>query len=234
MNFYTFSANCSTRYVSVIDILNSSEMSFESCDKCGADKLVKWGNVIPKFECEAVTKNRVLPDIMLYGGRMLQSFKSWEIVSENVKQLFDDEKLTGASFYPAEIVYKQRGEYKKLDKQYFIMEILGKAEIDFKAMGVKCSLCELCGHFVFEGPLCPLFVKKGLYPTIIKKASWDGSDVFNNNDCTERFVKSILKSGLLGFEFIDYKQKYYAFDKKIYFKTIKEFNKISTLNEKDL
>lgn len=234
MNFYTFSANCSTRYVSVIDILNSSEMSFGSCDKCGADKLVKWGNVIPKFECEAVTKNRVLPDIMLYGGRMLQSFKSWEIVSENVKQLFDDEKLTGASFYPAEIVYKQRGEYKKLDKQYFIMEILGKAEIDFKAMGVKCSLCELCGHFVFEGPLCPLFVKKGLYPTIIKKASWDGSDVFNNNDCTERFVKSILKSGLLGFEFIDYKQKYYAFDKKIYFKTIKEFNKISTLNEKDL
>ena len=71
-------------------------------------------------------------------------------------------------------------------------------------------------------------------PTIIKKDSWDGSDVFNNNDCTERFVKSILKAGLLGFEFIDYKQKYDAFDKKIYFKTLKDFNKISTLKEKDL
>lgn len=58
--------------------------------------------------------------------------------------------------------------------------------------------------------------------------------MFNNNDCTERFVKSILKAGLLGFEFIDYKQKYDAFDKKIYFKTLKDFNKISTLKEKDL
>lgn len=234
MNFYTFSVNCSTRYVSVIDILNISEMSFDLCDKCGADKLVKWGNVIPKFECEAATKNRKLPDIMLYGGRMLQSFKSWEIVSENVKKIFDDEKLTGARFYPAEIVYKQRGEYKKLEKQYFIMEIVGKAEIDFKAMGVKCSLCESCGHFVFEGPLCPLFAKKGICPTIIKKDSWDDSDAFNNNDCTERFVKSILKAGLLGFEFIDYKQKYDAYDKKIYFKTLKDFNKISTLKLKDL
>lgn len=217
MDFYNFSVNCSTRYVSVIDILNSSEMSFGSCDKCGADKLVKWGNVKPIFECESVTKNRVLPDIMLYGGSMLQSFNTWEIVSENVKSLFDDEKLTGACFYPAELVYKKCGEYHKLEKQYFIMEVVGKAEIDFEAMGVKCSLCELCSHFVFEGPLCPLFTKKGIYPTIIKKDSWDGSDVFNNNDCTERFVKTILKAGLSGYEFIDYKQKYDAFDKKSLF-----------------
>lgn len=234
MDFYNYSVNCSSRYVSVIDILNISEMSFGSCDKCGADKLVKWGNVIPVFECETVTKNRKLPDIMLYGGRMLQSFRSWEIVSENVKKLFDDEKLTGACFYPAEIVYKQRGEYQKPEKQYFIMEVVGKAEIDFEAMGVKCSLCELCGHFVFEGPLCPLFSKKGIYPTIIKKDSWDGSDVFNNNDCTERFFKAILNAGLLGYEFIDYKQKYDAFDKKIYFKTKNDFNKLSKLKEKDL
>ena len=108
MNFYIFSINCSSKFVSAADILNDNELEYDACSKCGADKLVKWGDAVPVFECETVTKNRTLPDIMLYGGRMLQAFSDWSIVSDNVKRLFEDEKLTGVRFYPAELVYQLR------------------------------------------------------------------------------------------------------------------------------
>lgn len=226
MSFYHFSANCGTKYVSVIDILNSSELDFKSCTKCGANNLVKWGNVIPVFECQSVTQKRQLPDLILYGGRMLQSFDNWSIVSDNVKKLYEREKLTGACFYPIELVFKARGKYNKIEKRYYIMSVTGRAEIDFEAMSINCSLCNLCGHFVFDGNLCPLFARKGVYPTIIKKDSWDGTDVFNHNDCTEKFVKKILEANLSGFEFICFEQKYDLFDNKKHFKTLNEFNKL--------
>lgn len=228
MNFYTFSINCASSYVSVIDILNISDLSYGLCYKCGAEKLVKWGDVIPVFECETVTKNRTLPDIMLYGGRMLQSFSQWSIVSDNVKRLFEDEKFTGVRFYPAELVCRIRGEYHKIDEQYYVMSVIGKAEIDFKAMGVNCSLCEICEHYVFEGKLCPLFTPKGIYPTILKKDTWDGSDVFTDNCCTERFVQKVFEAKLSGFEFLCFEQKYDSFEKKIYFRTLNGLNKVKS------
>lgn len=228
MNFYSFSENCGSKYVSIIDILNMSDLSFGSCSKCGAEKLVKWGDIIPVFECETITKHRQLPDIMLYGGSMLQSFDAWSIVSENFKRLFEHEEFIGASFYPIELVFKKRGEYHKLENQYYVMSIIGRAEIDFEAMGLKCSICDSCLHYIFDGDYCPLFTKKGVYPTIIKNGSWDGSDVFNHNDCTERFVQKILEADLSGFEFLCFEQKYDSFEKKKYFRTLNGLNRIKS------
>lgn len=223
MKFYSFYINCSTRYVSAEDILNDSELSFAACDKCGADNLVKWGNVTPVFECETITKSRKLPDIMLYGGRMLQAFDSWSIVSENVKNLFEKEKLVGASFYPAELVFQKRGKYYQIESQYYVMSVTGRAKIDFEAMNVDCSICDTCGHFILEGKRFPL---KGIYPTIIREDTWDGADVFSDDDCTEKFVRKVLEANLTGFEFIPFEQKYVRFDQKVFFKTLNEFNKL--------
>ena len=214
--FYTFSSVCSSQYVSVIDILNSSDFIYSICDKCDADKLIKWGEVIPIFECETVTKNRKLPDIMLYGGRMLQTFSKWSIVSKNVKRLIENEKLTGVCFYPAELVSKIRGKCYKIDEKYYIMSVIGKAEIDFEAMGINCSLCEICEHYVFEGKICSLFTRNGIYPTLLKNNKWDGTDIFTGNCCTERFVQKILESNLSGFKFLRLEQKYDAFEKKVF------------------
>lgn len=229
MNFYVFSINCATRYVSAEEILNSSELTYGKCDKCGADKLVIWDDVIPVFECETVTKNRTLPDIMLYGGG-LQSFTHWSVVSENVRKLFEDEKLTGAQFYPAELVYQIRGKYHKFNEQYYVMSVIGKAEIDFEAMGVNCSICETCEHYIFEGKLCPARTRKGIYPTIMKKDTWDGSDVFMADYCTERFVEKVLEAKLTGFEFYCFEQEYDAFENKKYFRTLSGLKKIRSQN----
>jgi len=164
---------------------------------------------------------------MLYGGRKIGSFDMWSIVSERVKDLFEAEQFTGARFYPAELVYSQRNKQFKFEESYYVMAVVGRAEIDFAAMGVKCSICPKCGHYVFEGKF-PLGVreKKGIYPTIMKEDTWDGSDLFGHNNCTERFVVKILSNKLSGFVFLPFEQKYDAFDNMRHFRTLNGFKRI--------
>jgi hypothetical protein len=74
-------------------------------------------------------------------------------------------------------------------------------------------MCLECGHYLFDGLLCPLYKEGGIYPALIDTDSWDGSDVFNDAICTERFVRKVLESDLTGFEFIRFEQKFDSYEK---------------------
>lgn len=212
-NFYTFSESCSSSYVSALDMINAEDYEPHNCEVCDGNSLIDFSYIRPVFECGSVTKRKKFPDLMLYGGRIIHTYGSWYIVSEKFVELFNNSNFKGASFYRADMMIKWKKEYRPLEQKYYVMVITGRANLDMKKMNISsCQKCEVCGTYIFDGVLCPLFNKNGVYPAILDTSSWDGSDVFNDGDCTEYFTRTIIQSKLTGFEFQHFEQKFDKFD----------------------
>lgn len=225
MKLYQFSPSIASRFVSAEDIVLPENIKFHTCELCGAGERVIWDEFEPCFECETITKHRRLPDIMLYGGRFVNSFGSWCVVSKRFKDLFEKEEFKGAKFYPAKLFFIRRKDRFDIDEQYFVMLITGRANYDFKKMKVEISMCRRCGRYLFDAPEFPLAFRFGTYPTLLDEKTWDGSDVFNDNVCTERFARSVLENGLSGFDFLPFEHKYDQVEKRQYIENLSDLQK---------
>ena len=213
MKFYAFTPSVSSRFISASELVNENEIVYHSCTQCGNADLVDWTAFSPCFECESPTSRRKLPDIMAYGGKLLHSSDWWCIVSDKFKSWYEKMQFSGCRFHPVRLVYRIKNTIHDIDANYYLMLITGRAQLDFKRMQIACDMCMECGHYLFDGPLCPLYTDKGIFPALLNDDSWDGSDVFNDAVCTEAVASKILESGLTGFEFIRFEQKFDSYEK---------------------
>lgn len=216
MKYYSFSASCASRYVSAIELLNANEAEYSRCDVCGADNLIDWDSFKPVFECENVTSRRTLPDMILYGGRIIHSFNVWYIVSAAFKTFCDNNSVKGVIFSDVDLITRNRGKLSSIPERYFLMQITGRAQLDHTRMGVECSICQKCSHYVYSSEYFPLYDPKGIYPALLDESTWDGTDIFNHGDCTEAFMETVRDSGLKGIDFLPYESKFDAANNKHY------------------
>ena len=215
MKYYNFSPSCSSKYVSAIAILNEDKIITSKCDCCGADELVLWNKFDLAFECETITSKRRLPDLMLYSGKILHSFNCWYIVSANFEKLCRDNLISGVTFTAIDLYYRKRGKLYKIEVPYFLMQIIGRAQLDYNKMKVSCSICPKCGHYIYDDYF-PLYNPKGIYPTVLDTLTWDKSDIFNHGDCTENFMRKVYRSELCGIDFLPFEEKFDTIDNQHY------------------
>lgn len=208
MKFYNLSPNCASRYVSAKDVINANEAEYSRCDVCGAEKLIDWNSFKPVFECETGTSHRTLPDVMLYGGRIIHSFNFWYIVSATFKAFCDKNSVKGVIFSDVDLVARNRRKLNSIRERYYLMQITGRAQLDYAGMGVDCSICQKCCHYVYSSEYFPLYDPKGIFPALLDESTWDGTDVFNHGDCTEDFMEKVRASGLRGIDFLPYESKF--------------------------
>ncbi len=222
MKFYVFSPVILSKYVSAQDIILPDNIRYHTCEQCGADNQLIWDEFVPCFECETITSRRRLPDLMLYGGRIVNAFGSWFIVSKRFKDFFEGNGFKGAEFYSAKLCFCRRNKFFDIQNTYFVMDITGRADYDFKGMNMEISMCRNCGMYHFDTPHIPLAYSRGTYPSLLSEKSWDGSDVFNQGECTEQFARSVLESDLTGFEFLRFEQKFDKFENKQYIERLSD------------
>ena len=201
--------------LSVDKLINIGEYHTKRCPKCGKFELIDFSEVKPVFLRNKYSGKEPL-DIIAYDGVPVHTFGYWKIVSERFVQWFHKCEFKGAVFYQADIIENVE-KRKKIEGNYYVMQIVGRGRLDFKAMHLESmNQCDYCGAYIFETELCPL-LNNQIYPTIIEPESWDGTDIFYNSVCTERFVDKILDSGLKGYKFNDFASQYVDFENKEYF-----------------
>lgn len=216
MKYYNFTPSCASKYVSAIAPLNADAAEYSRCDVCGADNLIDWNSFKPVFECETVTSRRTLPDVLLYGGRIIHSFNVWYIVSAEFKIFCDNNSVKGVMFSDVNLVTRNNGKLNSIPERFFLMQITGRAQLDYTKMGVECSICQKCCHYVYSSDYFPLYDPKGIFPALLDETTWDGTDVFNHGDCTEAFMEKVRSSGLKGIDFLPYESKYDIVSNKRY------------------
>ena len=216
MKYYNFTPSCASKYVSVTKMLNYNEAKYSSCDVCGADNLVDWSSIKPVFECETVTSHRTLPDMILYGGRIIHSFNVWYVVSAAFRDFCEKNFVKGVLFSDVVLVSRRRNKLDSIPERYYLMQITGRAQLDYAKMGVECSVCQKCCHYVYSSEFFPLYDPKGIFPTLLDESTWDGTDVFNHGDCTEVFMEKVCSSGLKGIDFLPYESKFDTASNKRY------------------
>lgn len=216
MEFYNFSPSCSSRYVSAIELLNESEATFLNCGECGFEDLIDWFSFNPIFLCESITKNRVLPDLIMYGGKLLYSVGSWFIVSKEAKSFVENNAISGVTFVKIQLVFKYRKSIQSLDSDYYIMQINGRAQLDYVSMNVSCKICPICAKYAYSDKYLPLNNPNGVYPALLDYNSWDKSDIFNHGDCTEEVYLKLVNCGLKGIDLLPFAEKYSLWTNKHY------------------
>lgn len=214
--FYKLTPLCRKKNMSVDELINIQEYNKIKCDKCGKLDLIDFSKKKPVFLKNKYSGNEPV-DILAYDGVPIHTWGYWMIVSEKFVDWFNKGKFKGAIFYQAEIVKDEKKT--KVYDNYYVMQIIGDASLDFDGMGINnMNQCKCCGAYIYESVRCPL-LEKNIYPTLIDIESWDRSDIFYNSVCTERFVEEIFKSDLTGYEFNDFMHQFAGFEKKIFFST---------------
>lgn len=131
-----------------------------------------------------VSKNKVFPDKIMYGGH-----PGLLIISQKALMTFEREQVSGYIPFPITICEQS----KKLEVQYYVLKVEGKAEFNYKKMGCKPRFyCKICNYAEVD--------RTNFERTYIKDGSWDGSDLFLENMCTDRVLDIIKKYKLTGFE----------------------------------
>lgn len=158
-DFFGFSSARSNVYAPTI--LNE-DGHFTMCKKCGAGYL-KENFTDVDLLLEGKGK---MPDILLCG--------SWPLllVSPRVIECWEQNEVTGYTSYPARLFRKVNKELVEEDVCYRNVEITGRAELDFAAMGVQVSFCSACGVVKFSKHTWEFG------EAVYKTGSWDGSDLF--------------------------------------------------------
>ena len=183
--FYVLSANQSRKYKYLKKLIRGKLEIRKECDLCG--HYVEYDDEAYKNLEFEISDNVEFPDNIMFGGSPNFLFISRKSFDE-----FSQEGITGFEAYP--IVIFQRGE--KVEQQYFILKICGKAAYNYKKMGKKpLTYCEKCGYTGYSGK--PPFNYEFTY---LKENSWDGSDIFLNKYCTEKVIDVIKKYKLTGFD----------------------------------
>lgn len=176
---YKLSCDPSRKYKYLKSIIGGNLYDKKSCPFCGKYTVISsYENLL--FE---ISSGKVFPDNIMYGGYPGPLF-----ISQKALEAFEKEAVTGYNAFPISI-YEKR---EQVNYQYYVLEVYGNAVYNYKKMGCKPDFyCEKCG--------CVKLKKTSFENTYIKEGSWDGSDLFLENKCTDRVVGVIKKYKSTGF-----------------------------------
>ncbi|MDE6698175.1 MAG: hypothetical protein K2J91_01680 [Lachnospiraceae bacterium] len=185
--FYSLSQDLRRKYKYLEKIVGGNLEIRKRCHVCG--QYVEFDERAYKDLIFEVSDNPEYPDNIMFGGS-----PNFIIISQRALEVFNKESITGFQAYPITILHKGQ----KIERQYYILRVYGKAEYNYKKMGKKPAFyCENCGYTEYSGkrPLNYEF-------TYLKENSWDGSDLFSLSAkyCTEKVINIIKKNKLTGFD----------------------------------
>lgn len=185
--FYALSHDLREKYKYLEKIVGGNIDIRKRCHVCG--HYVEFDESAYKDLVFEVSDNPVYPDNIMFGGS-----PNFIIISQRALEVFNKESITGFQAYPITILHKG----KKIERQYYILRIYGKAAYNYKKMGRKPAFyCENCGYTEYSGK------RQWNYEfTYLKENSWDGSDLFSllHDYCTEKVINIIKKNKLTGFD----------------------------------
>lgn len=191
---YQLSTDMANKYAYLKKLLKGNVYLRKTCPYCGNDS--EWDDSIYENLVFEVSGNKIFPDKIIYGGH-----PGLLIISQKALMAFESEGVTGYSPFPVTLC--QKGE--TLEVQYYVLKVEGKAEFNYKKMGCKPKFyCKECNYAELD--------RTNFDRTYIKDGSWDGSDLFLTDMCTERVLDIIKKYKLTGFMAIDI---LYAFDSHV-------------------
>lgn len=162
------------------------------CDVCG------HGGLFPDWYPERpfsviIGKGKIFPDILGCGAYPLT------ILSERVLATWSSLGLGSYTAFPLDVIVEPSSG-RPTPPPYYHIKITGRCELDLQAMGVTITYtCPKCHYNEIE----PVFG----YPKIIKRETWDGSDVFASDIfpmaplCTSRVVELAKKHKWTNFRF---------------------------------
>lgn len=108
----------------------------KECPYCG--HLSRYDDHIYENLIFEVSKNKVFPDKIMYGGH-----PGLLIISQKALMVFEREQVSGYIPFPITICE----ETKKLEVQYYVLKVKGKAEFNYKKMGCKPRFyCKMCNY----------------------------------------------------------------------------------------
>ena len=123
----------------------------------------------------------------------------YRIVSVRTLEALQKANISG--FIPHNVHKMYNNRNVEIDAEYYVIEITGKAEYDYKKMGENdVRVCKECG-----GVTKKRYVYQHYY---ILDGSWDGSDVFLNGICTEKLLRVVHDNKLTGFEFVHFEHEF--------------------------
>ena len=188
--FYEFTASSESN-VYAPTILNESRY-FANCSECGSNYLK---NEIGDVDLIIEGKGKY-PDILSCGR--------WPIliVSDKVLRIWNDNNISGFRSYNVSLFTQEGQEIPKSKGHYHHISITGRSELDFDAMGIRIiARCNTCGRVEYNKESWEFGIP------IIKKDSWDGSDLFAfkqfrcTSMCGMKNLKLIYKNKLINFSF---------------------------------
>lgn len=178
---YDLSTDQANKYKYLTKLLKGNVYLRKECPYCG--HTLEWDDQIYENLVFEVSKNKVFPDKIMYGGH-----PELLIVSQKALMAFENEKVSGYTPFPITICEKG----KELEVQYYVLRVEGKAEFNYMKMGCKPRFyCKVCNYAEVD--------RTNFERTYLKDGSWDGSDLFLGNMCTDRVLDIIKKYELTGF-----------------------------------
>ncbi|MDD7792997.1 hypothetical protein [Clostridium sp. 'White wine YQ'] len=166
-----------------------------------------------KPEFELVLSNDNLPDFL---GLLIL-----DLISEKTKQVFEESEITGYKLFKTNCLKKDEISKEKLKslaedgfnknkisnlvQNYYFLDVSIGAELDSKTEIIVQEYCNSCGYVKYrtEGKT---FIDPA-HPIYIKKASWNGNDIFrikelgNTIFCTQKIVDLCKEHKLMGIGF---------------------------------
>ena len=160
-----------------------------------------------KQECCGSIKREFKPplDYVLEGKKTGDTafITGYFAVSRRVKDIFEENNITGCEFIPMNCTEWHEKNGKTMDKsgvEYYFMKVKSTCGLSLDIHGDECPHCEVCGSLKYLGMDFEGFA--------FDESKWDGSDifVFENKDnqpiITEKIKKILAKEKLTNVEFI--------------------------------
>ncbi len=177
-------ANCAGKYKYLDRIIEGDLDVRQECIEC--HNYLKYDDSIYNNLVFHASKKGKYADCLMYSGAT-----NFIIISKKALELFKTNRLTGFEEYPITII----DDKENIFDQYYILKITGNALLDYGKMGEQPKFyCKKCGYVEYSGQR-PMNYKQ----TYLIEESWDGSDFFLDDLCTQRVVDIILKNKLKGF-----------------------------------
>lgn len=181
-------------------------MSSDQNPKFVYAKMIVEGNAYAKVECPVchketkappsiynltatLSKGSIFPDMLCFAPA------SWmKVISEKALTVFKENNVAGFIPHKLKIVDSKKNPLSGLN--YYILEIIGYANIDYDKMGTRVTeYCKCCGYRKFEN------WENVHEQNWLIEDTWDGSDIFTVNLCTRKVLQVVYENQLTGFSF---------------------------------
>ena len=198
MTYYTIGHDDNRRTPYAPTILNTEDAFLSNCSKCGRTRF----NDSNRDLILLLEGKGKLPDFLSCGHYPLT------LISERTLDVWRAAGITGYESFPVKLVNKQDEEI--CDVQYHNIIITGRAELDYKKMGVKIKkICSKCGAVEYNKETWEFG------EAFMKENTYDGSDLFVTKYferapiCTFKVLEIVYKNKLTNFAFGNFEEKFF-------------------------